>query len=151
MRITTILRQAVNDQKTAGMVASVLYTWNADANVKLGTMAMPCAFVQLPKQIRLEVDTVVAREKGDFAIYYLTPQPNIQFEPEQNEALVDTMMALAVDLVGRLRATRKLHIDNVQCATGIIYDGGDRNLTGVKVTFTLTDYQGHCIPNYPTR
>lgn len=139
-------------QVSDGLAADYLYTWPADANVKAGTIATPFVFVELPRSIRLDVDRSAAFERGKYAVWFLTDQPSLQFNGVGNEALVDSMLSLAIDFVGRVKALRrhKLFIERVEVEAPIVYDAGDRNLTGVKLMLDLSEQTGYCIPNYTT-
>ena len=148
MNLTTIIRSLIDAQKQQNTVATTLYTWNADANMQLGKLALPAAYLQLPTKMQLDVDSVTALEKGQFVVYYLTEQKRLQFDGVSNEAGIDAMMLAAVDLVGRIRGTHKVHIEEALTDLILVYDAGDRNLTGVKLTLKLKDLQGYCIPKY---
>lgn len=148
MNLTTILHGLIENQRLAGIVKSALYTWNADANVRLGSMQLPIAFLQLPTKMQLDIDSVTALEKGQYVVYFLTEQKRLQFDSVNNETGIDAMMLAAVDLVGRIRGTHKVHIEEALTDLILVYDAGDRNLTGVKLTLKLKDLQGYCIPKY---
>lgn len=146
MRIVTTLKTLLQQQVSDGIIKLYSYTWANEADKLLGTATLwPYAILLTPQQWGMEVDTATAREYGLFKVHYLTPQALLEFDASQNEVLIDQMADCAVDLIGRIRRDRRLHIEETEVEAQSLYDVNSRNLTGVLLNLNLKENQGRCL------
>lgn len=146
MHTITILKEHLNAQIADGLVSAMFYGWEEQFNNVAGRIDTPVSYLCTPTSYRLECDTICARETGIFTVYFLTPQNQLDFNANDNEVLVDTMMAVAVDFIGRLKLDKRMHIENIEVDGRSMYDANNKNLTGICLKLKLKEQQGWCLP-----
>lgn len=146
MHIISILREHLNNQVSEQLVDATHYGWAEQFNNVAGRIATPVSFLLTPTSYKLECDTITAREVGYFTVYFLTPQKKLDFDAVANEALIDTMIPVAVDLIGRLKLDKRVHIEEIDVDTRSMYDTNNKNLTGIMLKLRLKESQGWCLP-----
>lgn len=146
MHIISILREHLNNQVSEQLVDATVYGWAEQFNNIAGRITTPVTFLVTPTTYRLECDTITAREDGKFTIYFLTPQEQLDFDAVKNEELIDTMIPVAVDLIGRLKLDKRVHIEDIDVDTRSMYNTNNKNLTGVMLKLHLKESQGWCLP-----
>lgn len=143
-KLNNILQSLVND----GFISERIYTYSAQFNVIAGRCRVPVGVLLLPNRWKLECDTVTAREHGVFDIYFLTTQPQLDFDATSNEVLIDNMIDVATEFIGRVKSDKSIHINEIDINLQSIYDANNKNLTGVHIAIDLKEQQGRCIPTY---
>lgn len=146
MHIISILREHLNNQVSEQLVDATHYGWAEQFNNVAGRIATPVSFLLTPTSYKLECDTVTAREVGNFTVYFLTPQGQLDFDAVKNEELIDTMIPVAVDLIGRLKLDNRVHIEDIDVDTRSMYNTNNKNLTGIMLKLRLKENQGWCLP-----
>lgn len=149
MNIINILREHLTAQVADGAVSETHYGWAEQFNNVAGRCQTPVSFLVTPTKWKLNIDTVRARESGVFVINFLDKQPQLDFDAVANEAVIDSMIDVAVDLVGRLRSDTRIRIEDVEVDPRSIYDANNKNLTGVQLALRIIENKGRCIPTKP--
>lgn len=144
MKIVHILNEHLEAQVADGLVQNTVYSWPEQFNVIAGKTDLPVTFFVTPTKWTLDVEFAKAREYGTFVVYFLDEQPKLDFNALTNELIIDRMIDIAVDFIGRLRLDRRIHIEDVDVATKSVYDVNNRNLTGVCVSLKLKENDGYC-------
>lgn len=145
MRIINILKEHLNAQIADGLTDAMHYGWPEQFNNVAGRIDTPVSYLITPSKWKLECDTVAAREKGTFTVYFLIPQKQLDFNADLNEALIDAMIDVAVDFIGRLKLDKRIKIEDIEVDGRSMYDTNNKNLTGVRLDLKLKESQGRCL------
>lgn len=145
MHLVKILKDKLLEFSREHVLNDVFYSYPHKMNVEVGNAVMPIGVLLTPYEWKVDVDGIVAREKGKFRVYFLTRQKELDFDPDKNEVLIDNMIAIAVRFVKELRGNKMIHLENTEIEGASIYDATDRNLTGCRLTLEIKENQGRCI------
>lgn len=150
MHLITILKEHLQNQVTDQLIDEVVYGWPQQFNNIAGRCKTPVGYLVTPTKWKLDCNAVAARELGTFTIYFLIPQLELDFDADDNEQLIDLMIDVAVDFVGRLKLDKRVHIENIEVEGRSMYDANNKNLTGVCLTLKLLENGGRCLPTKNT-
>lgn len=146
MHIVDILNEHLRNMVTDQFIEESHYTWSQQFNNISGRCSFPAGIQTLARNWRLECDTRTAREHGLFDVYFLDIQKELDFDADDNEKIIDRMIDLAVDFIGRLKHDKRIHIEEIDIRLQSMYDVNNKNLTGVHVMLDIKEQQGRCIP-----
>lgn len=150
MHIVDILKGHLNDMVVEDYIADYEYTYAEQFNVIAGRCKTPVGVLLIPNKWKLDFNQSHAREHGEFHVYFLTTQPQLDFDATDNETLIDEMIECSVDFVSRVLYDKRLHVEDIDVQMQSIYDANNKNLTGTHVILNLLEQQGRCITHRPT-
>lgn len=133
-------------QDTNSQLKSWQYNSPSRANVENDYSTVPTAVMYCLTDWRVQADIV--REMAQVSVGFLTTQPELDFDGMHNETLIDDMKDIALDFIARISSAGVVEITSDTIDIRSIYDGDDRNLTGVFVTLDCKEIQGQCLANY---
>lgn len=140
-RIIGILDTMVSED----VIKSRIYQTAAKTNVEIDYEKTPAAVMYCVSKWAIDLKLGIVRERAAIGIGFVKRQPQLDFDGESNETIVDECKVIAVDFIRRLKADDSLQIisDSVDCTT--VYDEYDTNVTGVWVSVEVKDNGGECL------
>lgn len=134
--ILTIL----NGYVASGELAAVVYNSPTKVNVELDTTAHPVAVLYIFRDGTINLDGGTKTETADVNLMFLTHQPELDFDAEQNDVLLDAMADIAERFIADVIAADFAEFVGNEVTVRGIYDFDDKNTTGVALQFRLRSH-----------